>query len=240
MTISRSLFFVILLTLSGCSDPITRWHQRMTVIVETPDGVRQASSVLGVGLERSDGISAEIFKNMAGASYRWHYTGEAVALDLGEGRWLFALFADYEPGYIALKTLLGEGSKGYSRDAAVSQAVADYVRDVPVEVPTELYPLLVTFEDINDPASVRSVDPANLAASFGEGYALDAITLEITDALITTGVLERVLVAWLDMAEGRDPSIKLNIPPLHLPNDSPRGYINLSKRKFWAADKLSE
>jgi hypothetical protein len=41
------------------------------------------------------------------------------------------------------------------------------------ELPREPYrPLLVTFADINDPASVQRVDPDDLAASFGPGYAL--------------------------------------------------------------------
>ncbi len=34
----------------------------------------------------------------------------------------------------------------------------------------ENYPLLVTFDNINDPASVRRVDPGDLPASFGRGY----------------------------------------------------------------------
>ena len=58
------------------------------------------------------------------------------------------------------------------------------------------YPLLVTFGDINDPASVKKVDPNDLAATFGPGYTLKSITLEITDEPVTTGKVEDVL-GWV-------------------------------------------
>ena len=58
-------------------------------------------------------------------------------------------------------------------------------------------PMLVTFADINDPASVKKVNPNDLAASFGAGYSLKSITLEITDEKVTKGVVEGVL-GWLE------------------------------------------
>ena len=50
----------------------------------------------------------------------------------------------------------------------------------------------------------RLVDPANLAASFGTGYALRKVTLEITRAPVTSGVVEGVL-GWL-----HDPKYRTN------------------------------
>jgi hypothetical protein len=43
------------------------------------------------------------------------------------------------------------------------------------------YPLLVTFKENDDPKSVRRVNPDDLAAVFGAGHSLGAITMEITD-----------------------------------------------------------
>lgn len=63
-------------------------------------------------------------------------------------------------------------------------------------VPAELYPLLVTFDDIADPTTARRVDPSDLASMFGPGYALKAITLEITDEKVSAGRVEAVL-GWL-------------------------------------------
>lgn len=55
--------------------------------------------------------------------------------------------------------------------------------------------MLVTFRDIDDPASVEKVDPANLAATFGEGVSLKRITVELTDGPVTRGIEERL--PWL-------------------------------------------
>jgi hypothetical protein len=66
----------------------------------------------------------------------------------------------------------------------------------PLVVQPKRYPMLVTFEDVTDPKSVRLVDPADLATSFGAGYALRKITLEITREPVTKGVVEGVLGWW--------------------------------------------
>lgn len=58
------------------------------------------------------------------------------------------------------------------------------------------YPPLVTFTDLADPKTVRRVDPSDLAATFGSGYTLKAITLEITDDKVTEGNVGRIL-PWL-------------------------------------------
>jgi len=61
-------------------------------------------------------------------------------------------------------------------------------------------PWLVTFDDVRDPKTVRQVDPANLAASFGPGVTLTSITLAITDEPRTSGKLKSVL-GWIDQAK---------------------------------------
>lgn len=63
-------------------------------------------------------------------------------------------------------------------------------------MPEVQYPMLVTFDDIADPASVKLVDPADLAASFGPGVRLKAVTLEVTDEPVTEGRVKGVL-GWL-------------------------------------------
>jgi hypothetical protein len=52
---------------------------------------------------------------------------------------------------------------------------------------------------------VRRVDPNDLAASFGPGYRLNAITMTITDEPVTEGKVETVL-GWL----GKYPEPKLS------------------------------
>ncbi len=56
--------------------------------------------------------------------------------------------------------------------------------------------MLVIFDDITKPETVREVDPEDLAAMFGEGVRLKAVTLEITSEAVTDGRVEGVL-GWL-------------------------------------------
>ena len=64
--------------------------------------------------------------------------------------------------------------------------------EVKLDLPQWLYPMLVTFTDIDDPSSVQRVDPANLAASFGPGVTLKRITVEVTKDPVTTGIEKRL------------------------------------------------
>ena len=66
----------------------------------------------------------------------------------------------------------------------------------PVPLPRANWPLMVTFDDLADPKTVRRVDPDNLAATFGPGVELRAVTLEVTGDPVTEGRVESLL-GWL-------------------------------------------
>ena len=68
--------------------------------------------------------------------------------------------------------------------------------DMPVPIPPEGWPLLVTLDDITKPETVRRVNPEDLAAVFAEGVRLKAVTLEITGEAVTEERVEAVLT-WL-------------------------------------------
>lgn len=90
-----------------------------------------------------------------------------------------------------------------------------------ITVPEYQYPMLVTFDDITDPASVRLVDPSNLAASFGPGVRLKSVTLEVTDEAVTAGVVENVLecIKRQHSCVQLDQSIPYGDPMRHVPNN---------------------
>lgn len=89
--------------------------------------------------------------------------------------------------------------------------------EVKLDLPQWLYPLLVTFTDIDDPSSVQRVDPANLAASFGPGIRLKRITVEVSDDDVTTGIEKRLphfgkasgFLAWRQTLSNDDPRRRL-------------------------------
>jgi hypothetical protein len=176
------------------SSGTTTWNQRLTLVIETSHGEVRGSAVTRVTKTESSG--SLVLPEARGV--RSKVTGEAVFVEVAPGRFLFALLS---------------GSDEEKRDATHWVDLAYQLRDVeshsgamaklrsqpndrPVPLPPEGWPMLVTFDDITKPETVRRVDPADLAAVFGEGVRLKAVTLEITREAVTEGRVEGVL-GWL-------------------------------------------
>jgi hypothetical protein len=174
----------------------TGWNQRLTLTIETPAGEVSGSSVTEVRVVDYSGPLT--LPDARGP--KWTVRGEAVAVEVLPGKWLFALLdgADNPAGSAAA---WAEVTYAPVRDAAnQSRGYWDRVADIhaqpydtPVPLPPEAWPLMVTFADIADPASVARVKPNDLAASFGPGVRLKEVTLEITRADVTEGVVEQFL-----------------------------------------------
>ncbi|MEM5492082.1 hypothetical protein [Hoeflea sp. AS16] len=169
--------------LAGCGNSNT-WHQKLTVTVETPKGIKSASSVVSVTMHDTTGNEWMILPEARGA--RYELTGEAVVLEVAPGRYLFAL----------LKGLPCATNVFFFDEPPVETAQRLADMRASRELSPKQYPLLVTFADNDNPASVARVDPTDLAASFGPGYALTSIKMAITDETVTKGRVEAVL-GWL-------------------------------------------
>ena len=194
--------FVAVSLLAAC-DATPDYRYRLTVEVDTPQGLRTGSSVIEV---ETDVAGARTIPSPGAVSHR--VRGEAVAVDLPGGRTLFALLRsgndiDWASRVMAM---LAPDPPADAEDRF--QARFDNLLELEGEIalpriwpPTghlkerSAYPMLVTFGDIAEPTSVAEVDPDDLAATFGEGYALRRVTVELTDAPVTTGIEERL--GWL-------------------------------------------
>jgi hypothetical protein len=194
--------------LPGCAfaeDKAPDYRYRLTVEVETPEGVKTGSSVIEVEqlLSRSTAAPAKV-------GVQRKVRGEAVAVDLPNGKTLFALlrsennvdWASYVYVYLATHE---KGKPFIDQLDNVLEVTGE--RTLPRMWPPvgfleerSAYPMLVTFGDLADPTSVAEVDPDDLAANFGEGVRLKRITVELTDDPVTVGISEQL--RWLD-----DPSI---------------------------------
>lgn len=181
----RLLPLVLILALSGCSQKWS-WHQRLTLVVETPSGPMSASSVTRRSLRFTDGWFVPPEARGAASSY----SGEAVVLEVAPGRYLFALLGAPNPFEVF-----------FPGAAPVEVAPQLETLRETREVPRRQYPMLVTFDDVADPTTVARVDPDNLAASFGPGVTLRGMTLEITDDPVTEGVVEGVLGWFSDKTQ---------------------------------------
>ncbi|WP_294621093.1 hypothetical protein, partial [uncultured Roseovarius sp.] len=166
-------------------------HQRLTVTVMTPEGPVSGESVMGVEF-RDPPDSLAVIDNFTTDGY-----GEAVVVDLGDGRYLFALLHGSPDG------LAGQLREAYRDiyDAHRASGYGRYIRKVKADgtvrvLPEHAYPMLVAFKDLSVPESVVEVPPDDLESVFGAGYALDNMTIEITRAPLTMGRVVSVL-PWL-------------------------------------------
>jgi hypothetical protein len=172
------------LGLAACGQSYS-WNQKLTVQVNTPQGVKTGASVIGIKVS-----SGQVGLSQTSASYR--VTGEATVLEVAPGKYLFALLGERSTNELATHTWADQ----LPRNADEAWTKIETLREIR-DVPRAEYPLLVTFTDINDPKSVKEVKPDKFSEVFGAGYSLSAITLEITDEAVTGGSVEK-LISWLN------------------------------------------
>jgi hypothetical protein len=176
------------------------WNQRLSLVIETPTGPVTRSVVQRIDWQGTRGLYKSLMSGIDGSSASVKVTGEALAIEVVPGRWLFALLKggsgwQGEPGLNAgFAIAVPRGH--FAKSAEGVGEIVGFPKDTPVELTPEAWPMLVTFEDITQPETVREVDPENLAAVFGEGVRLKGVTLEITEEAVTEGRVEGIL-GWL-------------------------------------------
>jgi hypothetical protein len=168
------------LPLAGCWGSTYEWNQKLTLVVDTPEGEKSGAAVTSIFVR-----SGQMPASASAVSYKMN--GEATVVEVAPGKYLFALLGDLETKELAARVWPGGGN-----DADTSWARNERRRESKV-LPPKLYPMLVSFKDITDPKSVFEVKPDDIASAFGPGYALKSITLEITDEPVIEGVVEKVL-----------------------------------------------
>ena len=175
------------------------WRYKMTVEIDTPEGVKSGSAVREVSM---------VFEPRPhNPSRPYHSTidvkGEAVVINLGQRGAVFAIIRS--GAYAAVtRTIAGpppgmiEGAEFYSSLEIGTKA----------QMESKRYPDLCTFTDLNDPLSVKLVKGGrfsveaqkylmedNFEELFGDGVSLKSISVEITDESVTWGIDE--VLPWL-------------------------------------------
>ncbi len=168
------------------------WHQKITLEVQTPSGLVSGSSVLKY--DYSDTFDRSFGKNLS----RLGLWGEVPFVDLGQGKILFAasLYQPFLPLFSYAKHLKLNATK--KRDLVAGIKSEPNKIDVK---PAEL-PLFFTFGDINDPATLRQVDPNHLNRAFGKGYHFRGMTIQTTDEPLSSGKIDK-LIPWLRTKGGK-------------------------------------
>jgi hypothetical protein len=140
---------------------------RLTVEVETPEGIKSASGIMSVHPDRS-------YSRGGHTSTK----GDALLVDFGGGKNLVALLAHLgksidldATNYLALRAYKAAGRNvSFNEMSRVTGAVP---------VTGALIPVLVTFADPNDPATARTVLPDEVAGTLGNGFRLRGVSVEV-------------------------------------------------------------
>ena len=196
--------------------PTYSWHQKLTLEVQTPTGVKSASTVNYVALSR--------VWTFFGLGYDrvYDFSGEALALDLAPGKVLFVLLSGFvRPSQEAMAWGVFKDLVPDEKDSSGNYIFEAYrniskARETRV-VPRKNYPLFLTFADLNDPRTFSIVDPDNLEATFGPGFSVKQMTLGITSERLTYGVIDPYIPwskwttrQWMEAGNGGSPmSIKI-------------------------------
>ena len=141
---------------------------RLTVEVETPEGRKSAAGVMAVHPDRSYA--------RRGQTRTW---GDAVFVDLGQGKNLVALLAHLDNhlvlddmNYVALRAYLTATGK-----RVPFGEMSRLTGTVPAK--GELIPVLLSFADPATPGTARVVRPDDAEAVLGKGYRLEGISVEV-------------------------------------------------------------
>lgn len=175
----------LLPTIGSCAESFPSYRYRLTVIVDTPEGSRQGSTIIEVRTHTEP---------LPGPSIHRDAVGEAAVIDLGKRGLLFALprgdsFYNWAGEVYATLAPQPPNGLSVSEVAAYSVQAAQHSRD-PIllpryfpgdrELPLSGYPLLVRFRNPSDYRTLERVNPDNLADSFGVGVKLRKMTVQIT------------------------------------------------------------
>jgi hypothetical protein len=169
------------------SYPTYGYRYRLTVEVLVDGQVRSGSSVIGVSIDKQPKIGSA--PPQLSRAY-----GDAVSVDLGQGRTLFAL--------------LSSGLDG--NDINFPQNVVPTVFHVSLDdieaenssklqgsrnIPKEYWPTFATFSDLNDPKTAKLVGPEQFAKVFGPDVRLTNVLIEMTSDPVTRGIDKKL--PWL-------------------------------------------
>lgn len=149
---------------SSTSKPV---RKKIAIEVATPRGPVRGASVIELVTSHAPWWYPSAVKSATGA------TGEAPYADLGNRRYVFVTInnqLDERPiaEYLTPDALRSDGS--FAPDRA---------------------PMLVTFDDIDDPNTIRKLEPGTLERVFGQGYRLVSLTATDTSDPPTNGALAR-------------------------------------------------
>ncbi len=173
------------------------WNYRITVEIETPEGIKTGSAVRNVYISKRPALLGE---NNDGN--RIEVTGESVVIDLGERGHVFSLIG-WSSYYEMLEAFYELRSGSWEDKIKKGKKILKVGETGDLK---NYAPGFVSFENIKDPRTIRLVRDGlsksigskrdikdNFENIYGNGVKLKKITIEITDDPVTWGAVDLVL-----------------------------------------------
>jgi hypothetical protein len=177
---------LVLLILSGCTGTKYTHRYRLTIVVQTPTGIKAGSSVIEASGAKITSIN--------GNGFGTGFVGDAVFLDLGGNRNVVALLTvgtNADTYRFGLLAPLAFGMNGGPDDFIKIQTMTGSL-----SLTARLIPTLVTFRDISNPQTAEVVAPEAFGSTFGRGFEFLNATVELTTDNITRGITTKM--PWLN------------------------------------------
>lgn len=202
-----SLLATIAMAGTGCAAQNTEYpayRYRLTVEVDTPEGVRTGSSVIEV---RTFKIGPESLAAANGIVMK--ISGEAVRVDLGKRGSIYALLRSaqmqewaHRAMLLSLPSPFAELALDEKEQPALFKQLLGKVFVVPrwlrrnggIAKPSG-YPLLARFHNEQDSTTIEELNPDDLSEQLGPGVRLRRMTVEITNDHVTSQISN--FLPWL-------------------------------------------
>ncbi len=186
----------------------------MTVVVQTPEGIKTGSAVREVDASCGPQLLSTAPCNTYLAK------GEAVVVNLGKRGVLFALMEGEDGSVDYGYNIVFKAYPFQAPPSTIGAYIKHYrsLKSGKVVLPTALYPMFVYFKNLKDPNSIKST--YYLPSTFGKGVKLKEVTIAMTDEPVTHKI--KKWLPWL----GPPKPVKFNPKNVPMPGE-PQFYKNL-------------
>lgn len=192
--------------------PSAKIRYKMTVEVETPEGIKTGSAVREISMVSRPEMLAE-----GNDTHVRLEEGEAIVVDLGQRGILFAtLGGSMDDGIAAMFNAFPSHCPEGNVSRCGIRHYSSLKNDAEALLPVKSYPTLITFKNLQDPLSVitaRDVSSClpdqsscenlivSLENAFGKGVLLKRITIKLTHEGPTEEI--KKWLPWLEVLKGK-------------------------------------
>lgn len=199
-TITASALLLLVATQASCSQPLPTFRYKLTLIVDTPEGRRTGSSVV----EFQSHISPA-FPGPEARGFRSHIMGEAAAVEIKPGVYVFSTF-QWRCRYSQVEAMLMDSFSDQLPPEIKSGKYEEMITSIKARVRAlarakgvravrpKFYPMVVTFSDRSKLESLVPTVDTDIGKIY-PGHKLVGMSVQIVDEPVTRRLAP--ILPWL-------------------------------------------